>query len=73
MKAINQDFLRSYSGKKGADKVEKLYELREIEELLKVSNKTLLRYIKSGKLIATKIGGKWIVTEENLQKLIKGE
>lgn len=53
--------------------MEKIYELKDIEELLKVSNKTLLNYIKSGKLQATKIGGKWIVTEENLQKLIKGE
>jgi excisionase family DNA binding protein len=53
--------------------MEKIYELPEIEKLLKVSNRTLLRYINSKKLIATKVGGKWIVTEDNLQKLIKGE
>lgn len=53
--------------------MEKIYELKDIEEMLKVSNKTLLRYIKAGKLIATKIGGKYIVVESNLEKFIRGE
>lgn len=53
--------------------MDKIYELKDIEDLLKVSNRTLLRYIKDGRLQATKVGGKWIVKEESLQKLIDGK
>lgn len=48
----------------------KVYTLKEVSELLKVTERTLLTYIKDNKLIAKKIGGKWIVTHENLQTFI---
>jgi excisionase family DNA binding protein len=50
-----------------------VYDLKEIETMLKVTRRTLLSYIKAGKLTATKIGGKWIVTRENLERFINGK
>jgi excisionase family DNA binding protein len=50
-----------------------LYTLTEIEPILGVTHRTLLTYIKEGKLKGVKIGGKWRVTEENLKKFINGE
>ena len=50
----------------------KVYNLKEISELLKVSQRTLLDYIKDKKLKATKIGGKWIVSHANLTNFING-
>ena len=48
----------------------KLYNLKEVSELLKVTQRTLLTYLKEGKLKGQKIGGKWIISEENLHKFI---
>lgn len=49
-----------------------LYTLKELAQLLEVTERTLHTYIKTGKLKGVKIGGKWKVTEENLQKFING-
>ena len=51
----------------------KVYTLKEVSELLKVTERTLLAYIKEGKLTAKKIGGKWIVTHETLQEFISSK
>lgn len=51
----------------------KLYTLTELEEVLGVTHRTLLTYVKDGKLKAVKIGGKWKVTEENLRAFINGQ
>lgn len=50
----------------------KLYNLKELSSILGVTVRTLMNYIKDGKLKAVKIGGKWVVTEENLQNFING-
>lgn len=50
-----------------------LYALTEIEPILGVTHRTLLSYIKDGKLKGVKVGGKWKVSEENLKKFINGE
>ena len=50
--------------------MQKLYTIQEVAEMLKVSKKTIYRYIKCGKLKATKIG-QWRIKEEDLNKLIK--
>lgn len=50
-----------------------LYSLTDIEPILGVTHRTLLQYVKDKKLKAVKIGGKWKVTEENLQKFLNGE
>jgi len=46
-----------------------LYTLREIAKILKVSEKSVYRYIKSGKLKANKIG-QWRIKESDLNKFI---
>lgn len=51
----------------------RLYSLTELEPILGVSHRTLLSYIKDGKLKGVKIGGKWKVTEETVRKLIGEE
>ena len=51
----------------------RLYTLTEVEPILGVSHRTLLDYVKKGKIKAVKIGGKWKVTEENLKAFINGE
>ena len=49
------------------------YTLKECEQLLHVSNRTLQSYVKSGKLKAVKIGGRWRVTPAALDRFINGE
>ena len=51
----------------------KVYSLTEIEPILGVTHRTLLTYIKNGRLKGVKIGGKWKVSGENLRKFINGE
>ena len=51
----------------------KVYTLKEIEPILGVSNKSLLKYAQTGKLKCVKIGREWKISEENLQKFINGE
>lgn len=53
--------------------MEKFYTLKEIEDVLQVSNRTLRDYIKSGKLKAVKIGGKYVVSESNFNDFISGK
>jgi excisionase family DNA binding protein len=51
----------------------KVYSLTEIEPILGVTHRTLLTYIKDGRLKGVKIGGKLKVSGENLRKFINGE
>lgn len=51
----------------------RLYSLTEIEPILGVTHRTLLTYIKDGRLKGVKVGGKWKVSEDNLKKFINGE
>ena len=51
----------------------KLYSLLELSQLLEVTDVTLRRYIKSGKLKAQKIAGTYQITEENLKELLNGD
>lgn len=51
----------------------KVYSLTEIEPILGVTHRTLLNYIKDGRLKGVKIGGKWKVSGDNLRKFINGE
>lgn len=50
-----------------------VYSLTELEPVLGVTHRTLLSYVKTGKLKAVKIGGKWKVSEENLRNFINGD
>ena len=51
----------------------KLYTLTELEGVLGVTHRTLLSYVKDGKLKAVKIGGKWKVSDDNLKAFINGQ
>jgi len=51
----------------------KVYSLTEIEPILGVTHRTLLNYIKDGRLKGVKIGGKWKVSKDNLKKFMNGE
>jgi len=51
--------------------MERLYTLQEVADLLKVSTRTVLRYIKAGKLKATKIG-QWRISENNIKDFLNG-
>lgn len=51
----------------------RLYTLKDLQSILGISHRTLLNYIKSGRIKGVKIGGKWKVSEEVLRKFINGE
>lgn len=51
----------------------RLYTLTELEGVLGVSHRTLQIYVMSGRLKAAKIGGKWKVSQANLDRFINGE
>lgn len=51
----------------------RVYTLTELEPVLGVTHRTLLQYVKDGKIKAVKIGGKWKVSEENLKDFINGK
>jgi len=48
----------------------KLYTVEEITEILKVTQRTLYNYIKSGSLKAIKIGKYWRVKHTDLQDFL---
>jgi len=48
----------------------KLYTLTELEEILGVTHRTLLSYVKAGKLKAVKVGSKWRVSKADLVSFI---
>ena len=49
------------------------YSLAELEPVIGVSRRTLIRYVASGKLKGVKIGGRWRVSEANLRAFLNGE
>lgn len=51
----------------------RLYSLTELEPILGVTHRTLLSYVKDGRLKCIKVGGKWKITEENLKRYLNGE
>lgn len=48
----------------------KIYTLDEVKDILKVSQRTLYTYIKSGQLNATKIGKYWRVKHTDMADFI---
>lgn len=45
--------------------MEKLFTLKETAKILRVSERTIMRYLKSGKLKASKVG-KWRIKQSDL-------
>jgi excisionase family DNA binding protein len=48
-----------------------LYTLMELAKMLDVTDVTLRRYIKDGKLHATKIGGSYHISEQALKEFLE--
>jgi excisionase family DNA binding protein len=51
-------------------KIDKLFTIEEAAKILRVSSRSVNRYIESGKLKASKIGS-WRITEVDLQKFLE--
>jgi len=50
--------------------MEKLLILKETAKILRVSERTVMRYLKSGKLKASNLG-QWRIKESELEKFLK--
>jgi len=50
--------------------MEKLFTLKETAKILRVSERTIMRYLKSGKLKASKLG-QWRIKESDLERFLK--
>ncbi len=48
----------------------KLYSLQEAADLLGVTRGSITKYIKNGRIVATLIGGKKYLTEENIKSFL---
>lgn len=48
----------------------KLYDLKEVSDLLKMNIQTLRKYIKEGKLKASKVGTHYMITEEGIKEFL---
>ena len=49
-----------------------IYTLKEVEEIMKVSRRTIYNWIKENKLEVTKPGGQYRVSQEALDKFLSG-
>ncbi len=49
----------------------KVYNLKEVVELLGLNIQTVRQYIKDGKLKASKVGTHYIVTEDAIKEFLK--
>lgn len=48
----------------------KMYSIEETAKILNVHAITVRRYIKEGKIVASKIGGKWNITSSSIEELL---
>lgn len=56
------------------DTPQKYYTITEIEPIVGHTHRTIMQHIYDGKLQAVKIGGgKWKISEENLQRYLSGK
>jgi len=46
------------------------YTLSDVAEALKVSRRTVLRYVKTGRIKAFKFGNNYRITQENIDKFM---
>ena len=49
----------------------KVYDIKEVSEMLKISIRTLQRYVREGKLKGSKIGTHYVITEEDLKSFLE--
>ena len=62
--------LTELHGSGAVNNKEKVYDLTDLEQLLKISRRTLFKHLSSGILEHTKIGKKIYIREEQLQKFL---
>ncbi len=53
-----------------SDRIDKLLTIEEVADILRVSTKTIVRYIESGKLKASKIGA-WRIKESDIHLFLE--
>ena len=51
----------------------KLYDSKDIAQMLKIKETTVRQYFNTGEIKGRKIGKKWIATEKNLLEFLEGE
>jgi excisionase family DNA binding protein len=51
--------------------IEKLYTVKEVLDMLRISRATLYRHIDAGLIKPSKFGGKVLFTEKELERVIK--
>ena len=51
----------------------KIYDLQEVCEILKMNIQTIRIYIKEGKLKASKVGRKYVITEEDFKAYLENQ
>jgi excisionase family DNA binding protein len=51
----------------------KIYDLNEVCEILKMNIQTIRIYIKEGKLKASKVGRKYVITEEDFKAFLESQ
>ena len=49
------------------------YKLSEVASISRLSPRTIQTYVKEGILPATMVGNKWLVSKEDLERLLRGE
>ena len=49
------------------------YKLSEVASISRLSPRTIQTYVKEGILPATMVGNKWLVSKDDLEKLLRGE
>ena len=59
--------------RQGEIQMEKFYTIEEIAEISRLHLNTVYRHLRQGKLKAHKVGNQWRVTQEALDKYLKGE
>lgn len=50
---------------------QKMYTLQEVADILRVSRQTIYNYIRSGRLICTKYGKEYRLTEQQLKEFLR--
>jgi len=50
-----------------------MYDIKDMMNIIGCCRKTIMTYIKSGKLKAVMIGGKWKISKENLESFCNGK
>ncbi len=51
----------------------KIYDLNEVCEILNMNIQTIRIYIKEGKLKASKVGRKYVITEEDFKAFLESQ